>query len=119
MSTSPRSGPHEGLAGRLVGLGRIEIGGLEVAIAAGLRARWLGLAHLDRERVGTGLLIARCTSIHTFGMRFALDVHFLDGALEPIAVVRDVGPRRIVSHRAAKAVLEVPAGGGEPSPGRA
>ena len=119
MSTSPRSGPHEGLAGRLAGLGRVEVGGLEVPVAAGIRARSLGLAHLDRERAGTGLLIPRCSSVHTFGMRFALDVHFLDGELEPIAVAGAVGPRRIVSHRAAKAVLEVPSAGGEPFPGRA
>jgi len=104
---------------RFRGLPRAEVGATAVPVASGLGVRLLGLAHLDRERAGTGLLIPRCASVHTFGMRFALDVHFLDGELEPIAVARNVGPRRIVSQRAAKAVLELPADGGEPSPGRA
>lgn len=61
-----------------------------------------------------GLLIPRCSSIHTFGMRFALDVFFLDESGRVIAVRRRVPPRRIVWQRGASAVLELPAGeGGE------
>ena len=55
-----------------------EVGGLEVPVAVGLRARLLGLAGLEREQAGPGLLIPRCSSVHTFGMRFALDLVFLD-----------------------------------------
>lgn len=88
--------------------------GREVPVATGLRARLLGLAFLDRAEAGSGLLIPRCSSVHTFGMRFSLDLYFLDENLSPLAVHREIPARRVVSHRGAGAVLEVPAGeGGE------
>jgi uncharacterized membrane protein (UPF0127 family) len=85
-----------------------EVGGLRVPVAAGWRARLLGLALLDRGRAGPGLLIPRCSSVHTFGMRFPLDLVYLDADLRPLAVRRAVPPRRISSLRAAAAVLELP-----------
>ncbi|HVY76873.1 MAG TPA: DUF192 domain-containing protein, partial [Solirubrobacterales bacterium] len=86
-------------------------------VAAGFRARLLGLALLPRERVGAGLLIPRCASVHTFGMRFALDLYFLDGAGRVLCVHRGVPPRRLRRCRGARAVLEIPsAQGGEPAP---
>jgi len=84
------------------------IQGREVPVAAGFRSRLLGLAGLRWEEAGPGLLIPRCASVHTFGMRFALDVFFLDGRGGVMAVRRNVRPRRFVSHRGAAAVLEVP-----------
>lgn len=86
--------------------------GLEVPVAIGWRARLLGLARLDRVEAGPGLLIPRCSSIHTFGMRFALDLVFLDGDARPLAARREVPPRRIVCVRGAAAVLELPAPSG-------
>jgi uncharacterized membrane protein (UPF0127 family) len=96
-------------ARRLEGLPTIEVGGVEVPVAVGLRARLLGLAGLDLEAAGIGLLIPRCSSVHTFGMRFALDIVFLDARWRPLAVRRAVPRRRVFSHRAAAAVLELPA----------
>lgn len=78
-------------------------------MATGCRARLLGLARLDREEVGAGLLIPRCNSVHTFGMRFDLDVVFLDEEGCPRAVRCGVPPRRFASDRHAAAVLELPA----------
>jgi uncharacterized protein len=86
----------------------VEVAGLAVPVAVGFRARLLGLSHLDLERAGPGLLIPRCAGVHTFGMRFALDLVFLDRRLQPLAVRRAVPPRRVFSHRAAAAVLELP-----------
>jgi len=82
--------------------------GREVAVAVGPRARLLGLAHLDRERVGAGLLIPRCRGVHTFGMRFALDLVFLDREGRPLSFRREVPPRRLAWDRRAAAVLELP-----------
>jgi len=91
--------------------------GIEVRVAARPRARLLGLALLDRDAAGPGLLIPRCSSVHTFGMRFALDVLFLDEAGRLLAVRREIPANRVVSHRGASAVLEIPAReGGEFSP---
>jgi hypothetical protein len=91
-------------------------------VAVGRRARLLGLAHLDPEQAGAGLLIPNCSSVHTFGMRFPLDLVFLNAWPGPagreagaqvrlLTIHRDVPPRRLVWCRAAAAVLEVPAEG--------
>jgi uncharacterized membrane protein (UPF0127 family) len=85
------------------------ISGNEVPVAVGIRARLLGLALLDREAAGPGLLIPRCAAVHTFGMRFALDIYFLGSGDEILDVRRGVPPRRFVAHRGAVAVLEIPA----------
>jgi len=83
--------------------------GHEVAVAAGPRARLLGLALLRRERAGPGLLIRDCRSVHTFGMRFALDVVFLDRQGRPLRELRGVPPGRVLRCAGADAVLELPA----------
>ena len=99
-------------APRLASLPRREVAGREVPVAVGLRSRLLGLAYLDRSEAGPGLLIPRCSSVHTFGMRFALDLVFLDEQGAPVAVRLGVAPRRFASCRGAAAVLEAPAGAG-------
>jgi uncharacterized membrane protein (UPF0127 family) len=97
------------LARRLDRLPRRWLLGHEVVVAVGPRARLLGLAWLPRERAGRGLLIPRCASVHTLGMRFALDVVFLDGDDRPLATHLAVPPRRLLAHRGARSVLELPA----------
>jgi hypothetical protein len=94
---------------RFDSLPRRLVAGHEVPVAVGHRARALGLALLDRADAGPGLLIPRCAAVHTFGMRFALDVYFLSAGGEILSERRAVPPRRFVSHRGAVAVLEVPA----------
>jgi uncharacterized membrane protein (UPF0127 family) len=85
-------------------------GGAVVLEACGLRARLLGLAFLRDLPPGVGLLIPRCRSVHTFGMRFAIDVVFLDEAGAPLAVIRALKPRRVCRHPGAASVLEARAG---------
>lgn len=104
------SPPAPRLSARLRRLPRVVACGREVPVAAGLRARLLGLMWLDPAEAGAGLLIRRCSSVHTFGMRFVLDVAFLDREGRVLAWRRGVPPRRLVSFPRARAVLEVPAG---------
>jgi uncharacterized membrane protein (UPF0127 family) len=86
-------------------------------VAKDLRTRLRGLSRRDRADAGPGLLIPRCSSVHTFGMRFELDLFFLDRAGRVVAVRRGVPPSRVVWHRGAAAVLEIPsAQGGESAP---
>lgn len=105
-------------ARRLRRLPREEIFGIAFPVAVGVRARLLGLSGLSREEAEPGLLIPRCASVHTFGMRFSLDLVFLDGEGEPLDVRLGVPPRRLAFHRGAAAVLELPAwtGGEVPHP---
>lgn len=110
--------PESTLAKRLRALPVATVLGCDLRVATGPRARFQGLACLDREEVGPGLLIPRCSSVHTFGMRFALDLYFLGGAGEVVALRLSVPPRRLAFCRRARAVLEVPAEeGGEIRPG--
>jgi uncharacterized protein len=94
---------------RFRGLGTTTIGGRSVPVASSVLSRLAGLALLPRSSAGAGLLIPRCRSVHTFGMRFPLDVVFLgdDGSI----LRRDlaVGPARFLIERQATAVLELPA----------
>ena len=77
---------------------------------SGGRARLLGLAALDALPRHWALHLPRCRSVHTFGMRFALDLVWLDGDGRPLRVDRGVGPRRLRSCVRARSVVEVAAG---------
>jgi uncharacterized membrane protein (UPF0127 family) len=96
------------LARRLRRLPSVWVLGREVPVAQRYRARLLGLAFLRRECAGAGLLLPRCSSVHTFGMLFPLDVVFLNRQGSVVAVRRRLGPSRIACCRGADAVLEVP-----------
>lgn len=86
--------------------------GLWLAEARAWRARLVGLALLAEMPAELGLLLPRCRCVHTFGMRFALDLVFLDAGGRVVRVVRGVGPRRVVACRRAAAVVEARAGEG-------
>ena len=101
-----RSSPATGAA-RFRGLAIERIAGLEVPVAESVVSRLLGLSHLDRDRAGAGLLIPRCRSVHTFGMRFPISVFFL-GEDDRLMMSRlAVPPRRIVRCPRARHVLEL------------
>ena len=78
-------------------------------VATSRRARLLGLAWLRAVPPSCALLLPRCRSVHTFGMRFALDLVWLDGDGAVVRVDRSVPPRRVRWCRSARAVLERPA----------
>jgi uncharacterized protein len=88
---------------------RATVLGFNVPVATTGRARLLGLGFLDRAEAGEGLLIPRCHSVHTFAMRFALDLVFLAADGRVVELRRGVPPRRLVRCRGADAVLELPA----------
>jgi uncharacterized membrane protein (UPF0127 family) len=99
---------------RLAGLPVRELaGGLYVAEAATRRARALGLARLDALPGDQALLIPRCRSVHTVGMRFALDLVWLDRDGGVVRVDRRVAPARLRTCLGARAVLECAAGRAE------
>jgi hypothetical protein len=98
-----------GVPRRLAGLERTELAWLpdvRVCIARTPQARLLGLAWMADLPADCALLIPRCRSVHTFGMRFALEVVFLDERWRPLGSGRPAPPRRVVVERAAAAALE-------------
>jgi uncharacterized membrane protein (UPF0127 family) len=88
-------------------------GGLRVAEATGWNARRRGLAGLDAIGPDEGLRIHRTRSVHTVGMRFAIDLVWLDGDGSVVRVDREVPPRRMRTCRRARSVVEVAAGRAE------
>jgi len=72
--------------------------------------RLRGLLGRDGLEQGEGLLLRPASSIHTFFMRFPIDVVFLDRALVVVGIADGVDPWRAASQRGAKAVIELPAG---------
>jgi uncharacterized protein len=85
---------------------------VEILVANSLRRRLLGLALRRHAPSGWGLLFPRCRSVHTFGMRFPIDVVFLDSDGGVTRVVSGLRPGRIVLCRRAVAAVEVRAGEG-------
>jgi uncharacterized protein len=71
---------------------------------------WLRLRGLlgHREPPPYALLFERCRCVHTFGMCFALDLHWLDAGGATIRVDRAVRPGRVRACARARAILEVP-----------
>lgn len=108
---------------RRFGFGRslaVEASGRELSawVAESFAQRMLGLAGLSAIPADRGLLIPGCASVHTWGMRFAIDIAFLAWPPAPGSDVIDVRlavePRhwaRVRGRRACRtAVLEAPAG---------
>ena len=79
---------------------------LEVAETPSARARGL----LGREGVDGAILLRPARSVHTVGMRFAIDVAHLDDSLRVIRVTRMARHRIGRPVRGARAVLEADAG---------
>lgn len=103
---------------------------LDIWVAESFRARLAGLAGLPRLAPGRALLLPGCRSVHTVGMRFAIDVAFVRwppvaGGCRVLAMRVEVPPFRLVAPpglpRGAVAALEVAAGtlvAGGACPGR-
>jgi uncharacterized protein len=82
---------------------------MQIVVARSPWSRLVGLA-FRRTPADSALLIPRCRSVHTFGMRFALDLVWLDRSGGVLAVDERVRPWRVRVRRDAVAVVEVAAG---------
>jgi len=72
--------------------------------------RMVGLLNRGKLDKGEGLLLDRCHGIHTFGMRFSIDVLFLDKDFCVIRAVKALPPFRTCVVKKSVYVLEVPVG---------
>lgn len=59
------------------------------------------------------VMLARCSSVHTFGMRYPLDVAMVGELGEVLLVRRALPPREFLSHPDARCAIERPAAPGE------
>jgi uncharacterized membrane protein (UPF0127 family) len=82
-----------------------------LAVADTHWTRFRGLLGLDKGdfRNGSGLWIVPCHGVHTLGMGFAIDVVYLDHALNVVHIQSELRPWRFAPMRMqAASVLELP-----------
>ncbi|MFN8018253.1 MAG: DUF192 domain-containing protein [Acidimicrobiales bacterium] len=77
-------------------------------VAATRRARGVGL--LGRDALEGALWLPRTRSVHTIGMRFAIDVAACDRAGRIVAVATLAPGRLLLPRRHVRTVVEAPAG---------
>ena len=67
----------------------------KVYIADHFFTRLKGLMHLKSLQESTGMLIRPCRQIHTFGMKFAIDVVYLTKDLRIVCIKSSIPPQRL------------------------
>jgi len=103
-----RNGPTR-LVARNIDTG--EVVATRVTVATRMVERGIGLLNRQRLDPGEGLLITPCRGVHTWGMRFAIDVVALDASGIVVDAVSSLGPWRIrLPRRGGDRVLELPEG---------
>jgi uncharacterized membrane protein (UPF0127 family) len=75
------------------------------------RSRNDGLLGREGLPSGTALVLAPCQAVHTWFMRFPIDIVFVSKAGRVLKVKRAVGPWRLAFGFGAFAVIEFSAGG--------
>lgn len=88
--------------------GRVLVARLEAAFDSATRKN--GLLGRDRLEPGAGLVIAPCGGVHTFFMRFPIDVVFVARDGRVVKVRHAVRPWRLALAVTAFCVIELPAG---------
>ena len=82
-----------------------------LAVATSSEDRRRGLLGRSSLEAGEGMLLEPCMAVHTVGMKFAIDVVFLDKQRRVVAICPAVEPG--VLHKGslkARSTLELPAG---------
>lgn len=79
---------------------------LELTVLSSWLSRLRGL--LGTEADADPVVLTRCSSIHTYGMSYPIDVAFIGERGEVLSVHESVGPARCLSKTGAACVLERP-----------
>lgn len=83
-------------------------GRIRLRLAQGARGRLLGLlGRATPPGSRTGLWLSPCRAIHTWGMRYAIDVAFIGADGRVLRVDRQVGPGRLRHCKGARSVIEL------------
>jgi len=83
----------------------------DAKVAVSIVSRIKGL--LGRKKLGSGeaLIIKRCNAVHTFFMRFAIDILFLDKDNRLVKIIPSFKPFRLTAvYLKAVTTIELPAG---------
>jgi uncharacterized membrane protein (UPF0127 family) len=88
--------------------GAVIASSVELATTSAERRR--GLLGRDRMVPDSAIVITRCNAVHTFWMRFAIDIAFVDSSGTVKKVVEALVPWRMAGTLFASTVIEFPAG---------
>jgi|SRR5271167_833647 len=95
----------------IVNLTKNVVVGTRIRVADKAIARLVGLLGTQSLEPGCGLLIEPSSGIHTFGMRFPIDVVALDAHMRVLGTWEKLGSCRIAAvHWKTRRVLELPSG---------
>ena len=83
---------------------------LKLLHARSFKSRLIGLLGTKYLEPNTGLCIYKCNFIHSFGMKYSIDVVFLDGTLNQTKCIKKLKPWRIAYCAKAKITVELNAG---------
>jgi len=108
FAPSPPSDPGLRMHAANITRGTILASSLEVADTGPARNK--GLLNREGLTPGGGLWIVPCQSVHTFFMRFPIDLVYIDGRKRVRKVRSAIGPGRISFCLTAQSVIELPAG---------
>lgn len=81
-----------------------------VRVASTWSKRAVGLLGQRSLAPGDGMYLAPCRSVHTMGMRFSLDLVFVDRALSVVQLAPNLAPWRVASAPSAHGTIELAAG---------
>ena len=96
---------------RVVNESRQRVLGGSIRMADTLLARLRGFLFRRKPHHGEGLLLAPCKGVHMYGMRFPLDVLFIDDSGHVIAAHPELAPgQRTPMYATARYALELPTG---------
>lgn len=84
--------------------------GSNIRVADSFFTRLVGLLATKSLKPGEGLMIKPCASVHTFGMKYPIDVVFIDSAHTVVEVAAGLMPGCLASSRGAAYVIELPQG---------
>ena len=93
------------------------VGSIHVRVAESRRERRQGLLRLTALQPNEGLLLIKCRSIHTIGMRFAIDAVLLDRRFRVLAIVPMSPGRLLLPRPGVRHILEVAPGALRYAPG--
>jgi uncharacterized membrane protein (UPF0127 family) len=80
---------------------------IEIKVAKTFLSRFLGF--MFKKNANYAILFKNCRSVHTFFMRFNIDVVFLDKENKVIKVVENVKPfRMVLPIKNSFSILEIP-----------
>jgi uncharacterized membrane protein (UPF0127 family) len=107
---TPRRSPASDLRLRVTNLTRNTVLATHMEVANHASTRNKGLLGRDRLAPGEGLWIVPCESVHTFCMRFPIDLVYIDRKNRIRKVRGSVSPWRMSACLSAHSVIELPSG---------